>query len=55
MTFIEVGTYVIDVEKILYVQLLTQTSIDIYFDKDVKIRITGQDSSDFLDYLRGNK
>jgi hypothetical protein len=51
MTFIEVGAFIIDVEKIIYIQMLSQASIEIYFDKDVKIRISGQDAQELIRYL----
>jgi len=53
MTFIEVGSFIIDVEKITYVHVLTSLSVDVYFAGDVKLRISGQDTQDFLNYLRG--
>lgn len=55
MTFIEVGTFIFDVEKILYIHIVSQVSIDIYFADNVKIRITGQDTEDFLKYMREAK
>ncbi len=55
MTFIEVGTFIIDVEKIIYVQVLSPVAVDVYFAGDVKVRIMGQDTKDFLNFLRGNE
>jgi hypothetical protein len=55
MTFVEVGTYIFDVEKILYIQIVSLASIDIYFTDNVKIRITGQDTEEFLKYMRETK
>lgn len=55
MTFIEVGAYIFDVEKILYIQMVSLTAIDIYFADKVKIRITGQDTEDFLKFMRDVK
>jgi hypothetical protein len=54
MTFVEVGTFIIDVEKIIYVHVVSILAVDIYFAGDVKLRITGPDTTDFLKFLRGN-
>ncbi len=55
MTFIEVGAYIIDVEKIIYVHVVSVTAVDVYFVGDVKLRITGPDTVDFLNFLRGSE
>lgn len=55
MTFIEVGAYIFDIEKILYIQIVSQASVDIYFADNVKIRITGQDTEEFLKFMRDVK
>lgn len=51
MNFIEVGDYIFDVEKILYV-LKYKGQIDIYFAKNDKINLIGEDGEKFLKYLR---
>ncbi len=55
MTFLEVGVFIIDVEKIIYVQIVSVTAVDVYFAGEVKLRITGNDTKDFLEFLRGNE
>jgi hypothetical protein len=55
MTFIEVGVFIIDVEKIIYAHAVSVNAVDIYFAGDVKLRITGQDTVDFLNFLRGKE
>jgi hypothetical protein len=51
MNLIEIGDYIFDVEKILYVLKYTG-QIDIYFAKNDKINLIGKDGDDFLEYLR---
>lgn len=54
MNLIEIGDYIFDVEKILYV-LKYQDQIDIYFAKNDKINLLGKDGDAFLKYLRDHE